>query len=227
MAQLSMATSTNKKRIVGIGAGGHSRVVIDILRLSGGFELAGLVDADRALWGAVVDGVRVVGDDRELPLLRRQGVSHAFNGIGSTADAGPRMRAFEQVSALGFEFVRAIHPDATVAATSSLGEGVVVMAGAGINPGARIGANVIVNTGAIVEHDCVVGDHSHIATGSRLGGGVRVGDCSHIGIGASIRQGVSVGDNAVVGAGAAVVEDVADGVVVVGVPARVVRKAVV
>ena len=207
--------------VVGIGAGGHSRVVIDILRMAGEFELIGLLDIDRELWGKMVDGVPVIGDDARLPELRRQGVAHAFNGVGSTKDTGARRRTYEMVVGLSFELARAVHPSAAIAASARLGDGVIVMAKAAINTGARIGANVIVNTGAIVEHDCVVGDHSHIATGACLGGGVSVGEGSHIGIGASVRQGIAIGRNSVVGAGAAVVEDVPDGVVVTGVPARI------
>jgi sugar O-acyltransferase (sialic acid O-acetyltransferase NeuD family) len=212
------------KQIVGVGAGRHSRVVIDILRLAGDFEVVGLVDANQKLWGTHVDGVRVLGDDDMLSDLHREGVIHAFNGIGSVGNSESRKRVFEFVSGVGFEFPKAIHPSAVIAASSSIGAGATVMANATVNPGAVIGSNVIVNTGAIVEHDCVVGDHAHVAVGSQLGGGVRVGEGSHIGIGASVRQGIVIGRNAVIGAGAAVVDDVPDDVVVVGVPAKVLRK---
>ena len=215
------------EQIVGIGAGGHSRVVIDILRLAGDFEVVGLVDADQELWGTVVDGVRVVGDDLHLPELYSSGVIHAFNGVGSVGNAEARRRVFEFATEIGFEFPKAVHPSAVIAATSSIGAGVTVMANATINPGAAIGSNVIINTGTIVDHDCVIGDHAHISVGSRLGGGVRVGESSHIGIGASVRQGIYIGRNSIVGAGAAVVDDVPDGVLVAGVPAKVLRTVAV
>lgn len=38
-----------------------------------------------------------------------------------------------------------------------------------------------------------------------------------------VRQDIRIGENAIVGAGAVVVKDVPDGVVVVGVPARVLK----
>jgi len=211
------------RRVVGVGAGGHARVVLDILRLAGRYEVVGLLDVDERRWGREMDGVAVLGDDTKLPELYRNGVVCAFNGIGSSADAGPRKRAFEMIAGLGFQMVEAIHPAAVVAPSASIGIGATIMANAVVNPGARLGANVIVNSGAIVEHDCVVGDHTHVSTGSRLGGGVHVGDECHVGIGASIRQGITIGRGSVVGAGAAVVTDVPDHVVVAGVPARVLR----
>jgi sugar O-acyltransferase (sialic acid O-acetyltransferase NeuD family) len=214
------------KQIVGIGAGGHSRVIIDIFRLAGVFEVVGLVDPDQELWGTSVDGIRVVGNDLQLPELYSRGTIRAFNGVGSSGSSEARRRIFEFASGIGFEFPQAIHPSAVIAASSDLGNGVAVMANAAVNPGTLIGSNVIINTGAIVEHDCIVGDHAHVSVGSRLGGRVRVGEGSHIGIGASVREGISIGRNSIVGAGAAVVDDVPDNVVVAGVPAKVLRTVV-
>ncbi len=53
---------------------------------------------------------------------------------------------------------------------------------------------------------------------------VRIGKKSTIGIGATIIDGVTVGDNAFVGAGSVVTRDVPDNMVVVGAPAKVLRK---
>ncbi len=51
----------------------------------------------------------------------------------------------------------------------------------------------------------------------------RIGDRVTIGAGAIVLGPITVGDDAVIGAGAVVVDDVPDGAVVVGNPARVVR----
>jgi len=53
---------------------------------------------------------------------------------------------------------------------------------------------------------------------------VRIGDNVWIGMGAMVLKGVTIGNNSVVGAGAVVVKDVPPNVVVVGNPARVVKK---
>jgi UDP-perosamine 4-acetyltransferase len=207
-------------RVVGIGAGGHAKVVIDILRLMGGYEIVGLLDADKELWGSDVLGVHVLGDDSLLSQLYGQGIHDAFIGVGTVGDTQPRVRLYESARKQGFRIVRAIHPSAVIAKSVEIGHGSTIMAGAIINPDARLGDNVIVNTGVIVEHDCVIGDHAHIATGAVLAGTVTVGRGAHVGAGATVRQGVSIGEGAIVGAGAVVVRDVLAGATVVGVPAE-------
>ena len=211
-------------RVVGLGAGGHAKVVVEILKLMGVHELAGLLDSNRGLWGTEVQGVPVLGDDGLLPGLHSQDVSHCFIGVGGVGGTGPRKRLYEMAGQTGFQMVDAIHPSAVVSPSAVLGHGLTVMAGAVINAGAQLGDNVIVNTGAIVEHDCVIGDHVHVATGARLASTVQVAEGAHIGLGASVRQCVHIGRSSVVGAGAVVVEDVPDNVVVVGVPARILKR---
>ena len=211
-------------RVVGLGAGGHAKVVIEILRLMGGYELVGLLDPKRELWGTGILGIRVLGDDDLLPKLYNQGVRHAFIGLGTTGDTRARRRLYEKAHRQGFQIVQAIHPQAVIGPSVEIGHGPTIMAGAVINAAVRLGDNVIVNTGAIIEHDCVIGDHVHIATGARLASTVYVGEGAHIGLSASIRQCIHIGRNAIVGAGAVVVDDVPDSVVVVGVPARILRR---
>lgn len=53
--------------------------------------------------------------------------------------------------------------------------------------------------------------------------GIKIGRGSLIGIGAVILEGVTVGAGSIVGAGAIVTKDVADGIVVAGVPAKPLR----
>jgi len=211
------------RRLIGIGAGGHARVVIEVLRAMGGFELVGLLDLRRELWGSSVGGVPVLGDDSELPRLRAEGLEEVFIGIGSVGDATSRRQVFARSKGAGLRVVSAMHPTAVVSPSAVVGEGATIMAGAIINAAVRLGDNVIVNTAAIVEHDCVIGDHVHVASGARLASTVTVGEGAHIGLGANVKQCVHIGRNAIVGAGAVVIHDVPEAVTVVGVPARAVR----
>lgn len=211
-------------RVLGVGAGGHAKVVLSILWAMGGYEVVGLLDPDHKLWGTRVANAKVLGDDDLLPDLLSQGINYAFIGVGTLGNTKLRCCLYKHVKHLGFAVVSALHPRAIVDPTVTLGDGPTVAAGAIINVDACLGDNVLVNTGAIVEHDCVLEDHVHIAPGARLAGGVQVGEGTHIGLGACVRQSLRIGHHVVVGAGAVVVRDVPDNVVVVGVPARILRK---
>ena len=206
--------------VVIIGAGGHGKVVLDILRAAGRFNPIGYVDADTRLFGTKVGGLQVLGPNNVLPRLRQQGVAHAIVAIG---DNRTRQRYVATLGGEGFELVSAIHPSAFVSPTAKLGRNVVVGPNASVITEARIGDATIVNTGAIVEHECEVGQAVHVAPGACLAGRVRVGACAFVGIGAQVIQCLSVGEGATVGAGAVVLQDVPDGATVVGVPARVVK----
>ncbi len=209
-------------RVVGLGAGGHAKVVVEALRAAGGWELVGLLDPDRSLHGATAAGLPVLGADDLIDALRRDGVTHGFVGVGSVRPAPVRRRVFEAVKAHGLLLADALHPAAFVSPSATWGEGLTVLAMGVINAEATLGNNVIVNTGGIVEHDCVVGSHAHVAPGARLAGGVHVGEGAHVGMGALVLEGVRIGTNAMVAAGAGGGGGGPAGGAGAGVPARVV-----
>jgi len=209
--------------LVGLGASGHAKVIIDILRLAGGYEFVGLLTPERDLWGTRLLGVPVIGDDDRLPELIEEGISHGFVGVGMVGNASLRIHLYLKLREFGFQIVPAIHPSSIISDSANIGRAPMIGPGAIVNAAARVGDNVLINSGAIVEHDCEVGDHVHIASGAQLAGAVWVGDECMIGMGACIRERVSIGRKSIVGAGAVVVKDVPDGVVVAGVPARITR----
>ncbi len=211
--------------VIGLGAGGHAKVVIEALATTGGHEVVGLLDPRSELWGSRVIGVEVLGSDDLLGPQYDGGVTHAFIGLGGVGDTRPRRRLYDLARSRGFGIVDAVHASAVVSPMAGIGHGVTVLANAVVAADARLGEDVIVSTGAIVEHDCRLGDHVHVAPGARLASGVDVGEGAHVGIGATVLQGRRIGPGAIVGAGAVVVRDVPARTVVVGVPARTLRPA--
>jgi len=212
--------TTSKCPVLGLGAGGHARVVLDAIREAGGYEVVGLIDLSEATSGRFVDGVEILGSEARLSELYQHGIRHVFNGIGGISDNTLHASVFDRIGHQGFEFITVVHPRAIVAKTVSIDSGTVLLAGAVVNAGSTIRTNVIVNTNATIEHECQIGDHVHVAPGAILAGRVTIGDHAHIGAGAIIRQGLTVGNHAIVGAGAVVVKNVPAGTCVIGVPAR-------
>lgn len=211
---------TARPIVIGFGAGGHAKVVIDILQQDGTYRLRGLLDCDTSLIGKSILGIPVLGQDERVHELKQQGVEYFFIGLGGAKSLKPRRKLYELALQNGLKPLSIIHRSAIIAGSAALGSGITVMAGAVINADTVIGASVIVNTGAVVEHDCLIGDHVHIATGAMVLGGVQIGSGTLIGAGAIIRQGIRIGFNVIVGAGAVVVNNVPEGTTVIGIPAR-------
>lgn len=208
--------------LIVVGAGGHAKVVLDALSLLGRYRVVGLIGrAEEA--GSEVLGTPVIGTDADLASLHAGGIMGAVLGIGSVGDPSARIAAATALRAEGFHLPPIVHPTAAVSPRAELADGVFIAAGAVVAVDASIGACAIVNSGAVVDHDCVVGEFAHISPGVSLSGGVRIGDRTHVGTGSSVAQYVSIGADVLLGAGSVVVDDIEDGVVAYGNPARVIR----
>ena len=207
---------TNRSRCVVYGAGGHGKVVADLVQLNPALNLLGFLD-DSVAAGPGPLGFRILGGQAWLDADEAKGVEVVF-GLG---DNRTRARVSEQLSAKGVRILTAIHPAAVVAGTASIGAGTVVMANATIAPDARIGKAAVINSGATADQGCEVGDYAHLSPNSSLGIGSTVGMGVLLGMGASVIPGINIGARSTVGAGAAVVKDLPEDCIAVGVPAKV------
>lgn len=164
--------------------------------------------------------IREWNDDYLFDLLR----SGVVKAIVSHSDNLEKEKAVLRVAKMGFQLVNAVHPSSIVATTATIGENVIINAGAIIQPFAEIGNGVMVHSGVIVEHDNVIEDYVNLAPGVKLAGWVRVKKGAYIYTNACVILKISIGENAKVGAGATVIEDVPDNVTVVGNPAKIIKK---
>ncbi len=208
--------------VIMLGAGGHAKVLIDTLQLSGR-HIVGIADNDISRHSETILGVPVIGGDEAVFSHPPAGVA-LVNGLGSVKSTEAREKLFFKFKKAGYFFANVIHSTATVSSYAQVGEGAQIMAGAVVQTGCTIGINSIINTRASVDHDCRIGDHAHIAPGATLSGNVDVGDNVHIGTGAVVIQGIKIGRGSTVAAGAVVVRDVPPAAIVKGVPGRAGKK---
>lgn len=200
----------NKKLVI-IGAGGHGKVVADIAEKNGYNDIV-FLDDNRC--GKNFGNYPIVGNNCDaLNYSDRDFIV----GIGN---AEGRKRIQEQLLKSNLNVINLIHPQAVVAKDVSFGIGIVVMAGAIINPGTAIGDGCIINTGATVDHDNVLGNYVHLSVGCHLAGTVQVGDNTWIGIGAVVNNDIKICENCVIGAGAVVINSLLDSDTYIGIPAR-------
>ncbi|MEN3001406.1 MAG: acetyltransferase [Armatimonadota bacterium] len=200
-----------------IGAGGHAKVGISTARALG-YTVAAIYDDDPAKWGKQLMGVPIVGGIQ-------QAIKDFKNFTGAIVAIGDNRTRRQITSCLdGLPWLTLIHPYAWVDPTAQIGAGSLVCAGAVVQAETYIGSHGIINTSASVDHDCVLGDFVHVAPGARLAGGVQVGEGTLLGVGCSVLPNRKIGAWSVIGAGAVVVDDIPEGVIVAGVPARIVRE---
>lgn len=193
-----------------VGAGGHALACIDVIREEGSYEIVGLFGRSEEL-GKSLDGVIVVGTDKDLSVLGKRIACAALVAVGQIHVPDNRIRIFDKLLALGFALPSIVSPRAYVSRTATLGSSTLLMHGAIVNAGAEIGVNCIINSRALIEHGALIGDHCHISTAAVVNGDAVVGEGSFVGSGAVIREGVTVGRRCVIGMGALVRHDVPDG----------------
>ncbi|MBE7011633.1 MAG: acetyltransferase [Ruminococcaceae bacterium] len=192
------------KDVIIIGAGGHARVIEDIIKKTGD-HVYGFLDDDvekQGVIGRIEDCVNY--PDKYF--------------IIAIGDCTTRKKVLDRYSNL--KYYIAIHPTAVISENVFIGEGTVIMANAVVNANTKIGTHCIINTASIVEHNNIISDHVHISPNATLCGGVVVGECTHIGAAAVIKNNISISANCIIGIGAAVVKDIKCSGVYVGVPAK-------
>lgn len=202
------------KQVVIIGAGGHAKVIADIIKKSGDI-VYGFLDDNKEVGEQIIAQYKVLGKIEECVHLQEKNKQLYF--VIAIGNNYIRRSIYEKYK---LNYYTAIHPTAILGMQVEIGEGTVVMAKACINSHTTVGKNCIVNTGAIVEHDNVIQDYVHISPNATLCGTVKVGKFTHIGAGTVIKNNVSVMQDCVIGAGAVVVKNIEKKGTYVGVPAK-------
>ncbi|WP_242834790.1 acetyltransferase [Acetobacterium malicum] len=209
----------NKKLLL-IGGDGHCKSVIEAILLSGEYNEIGIIDQPQKV-GSEVLGVKIIGNDSDLPDLKEKGFEYAFISLGSIGNPKRRVELFKILFQLSFRMPIIVHPSANISYYCEIEEGIFIGKNVTVNGDAKVLKNSILNTGCIIEHDCQIGSFAHIAPGVVLSGNVRIGNNTHIGAATVIRQDISIGDNAVIGIGSVVTKEIGDNCLAYGNPCRI------
>jgi sugar O-acyltransferase (sialic acid O-acetyltransferase NeuD family) len=204
------------KGLVVLGAGGHAKVLISVIKELD-INILAILDDDEQKWGEDILGIKISGP---IEKIKSGNFDAAVIAIG---DNGKRKELANQYDEY-CQWKTLIHPYSYVHPSAKIGSGSVLFAGAIIQPDVLLGDHVIINTGASVDHDCIVESFVHIAPGVHLAGNVSVGEGSFLGIGSSVIPNKKIGKWAIVGAGAVVIDDIPDFSVSVGIPARHIKR---
>lgn len=213
----------SKRRIVILGAGGFARevrwLVEEIDAAQPGLEFLGYVVSDLARPGEHDSKAEVLGDVSWL-LANRGKFDALAIGIGTPA---ARLKVSSELLPQFPEdhWPALVHPSARMDRRSArIGPGVLVCAGVMGTVNLNLEPFSLVNLSCTLGHECVIGRGSVLNPTVNISGGVLIGEGALVGTGAQVLQYLKVGKGATVGGGAVVTKDVADGVTVVGAPAK-------
>ncbi len=192
------------KKLIILGTGGNCVDILDAVHERNAhstipqYECIGFLDDDPQQWGKEIWGVQVLG-----PVKSALNYPDAYfvNGIGSERNFWKKAAIITKTQVPLDRFETIVHPTASVSRMATLSKGVVVLQHVTIANQARIGHHVIILPNSVISHDAVIGD-----TNSSIIGGVKIGNGCLIGMGSVIRH------------------DVSENSVMVGNPARLLRK---
>ena len=157
----------------------------------------------------------------------------AFTVIGDRVRIGRRVRILEHcmIGGPGFSFER--DKTGRLVRTPHVG-GVVIEDDVDLFPYVNVDRATLTETrvkrGAKIDHyahighNCTVGRDSVVTAGTVMCGGSHLGAGTWAGVGSIIKEKVRTGKRGIIGLGAVVLKDTEDDSVVVGVPAKPIRK---
>lgn len=190
----------NIKNIIIIGAGGHARVIADIVKSSKD-NLIGFLDDNLDKKGKkVFEDKIVLGSIKDI---KKYNDCYFVIGIG---DGKIRKKIAQEYP--NIKWYTSIHPKAIIGTNVKIGEGSVVMPGAVINSGSNIGKHCIINTSSSIDHDNVLLDYVHISPGAVLAGTVHIGEGTWVGSGATIINNINIAENNIIGAGSTIIRNI-------------------
>lgn len=182
----------------------------------------GFLDDNKALHSTEIDNVVVLGstdDDGFLKLIGRK--CEAFLAVDDNKFRKTLVRMLNEQRKM--QPVNAIHPNAVLAASTVIGHGNFVDAGALTGAGAVMGNHCLIQANVIIGAEAKIGDYVQIGASSTINSGVVIEDEAFIGSGVIIVSGVTIGKGARVGAGSVVIAPVRAGETVFGNPATRVK----
>lgn len=203
------------KDVIIIGAGGHARVIADIITKSND-NVIGFLDDNLSLQEKKIYlDKKVIGTTKDINKYKN---NYFVIGIGNNNIRENIANDHD------LKWYTAIHPSAIIANEVSIEVGSVIMAGSIINTGTKIGKHCIINTRSSLDHDNIIENYVHISPGATLAGTVHIKEKTWICAGATIINNITIAKNNIIGAGSVVIKDInKEDSIYVGVPARKIK----
>ena len=148
-----------------------------------------------------------------------------YYSVGIAREHGlARSKISRKLETYGLTPFNLISNSAIIDSSSRIGDGLLAMPACGVHKKVKIGKYCILNSNSCVDHECNIGEGVHIMGSAYIAGRVTIDDYATIGANATILPDIKIGKNSIIGAGAVVTKDVKRNEIVVGNPAKFLKK---
>lgn len=135
-----------------------------------------------------------------------------------------RKKLYEKIVQHDIQVTSFFYPQFIRYLNTEVGFGTIINQGTLITCDVKIGYGCLINKQAIIAHDVSIDDYCVISPNVTIGGNVHIGKHTFIGSGAIIRNNISIGNNCIIGMGSVVLNSIHDDSIIVGNPAKFLKK---
>ncbi len=159
-----------KPKIVIVGAGGHAKIVCDLILKLNTYELVGFVDiainahSNQPLDANFYLDYKIIATQNSLSELENK--CEFF--IVAIGDNIKRKLYFIELGEI-LKPVSLIHPTAIISTSAKIGIGTVVLANSIVNSNSVINENCIINSNVVIDNDCNIDSHVYLKMGTLVG----------------------------------------------------------
>lgn len=215
------------KNLIVLGGSGIGMIAISIAKELGTYTIGGFLN-DVVPVGSLIgkyEKYPVIGTTADLPKFLENEENEFFIAyVGMQQEQS----VFEKIVSLNIPSNRLatlIHPSANVPkGMCKIGNGVLMAPLSQLSPDTTLEDNSMMLANSFLGHDSTLKRFAHIASNATVGANVTVGRACHIGTNSTVRERTVIGDFCLVGSGSVVLNDVEDNSIVVGNPAKLLRK---
>ncbi len=192
------------KPVIVLGAGGHAKVLIEIL-IKRKIEVLGL--SIKSTHKPEENNYRLFSDDEVMRKFSPEEIN-LVNGVGSMPNHNDRYDLSRTYAEKGYNFISISHPTSIISSEVKIFEGAQILAGTFIGSGSSIGTGTIINSQSSIDHDCEIQEYCHIAPGVTCSGHVKIGNFVHVSPGVTVINNIKIGDNSIINPGVILTDNV-------------------